>query len=79
MQQSNASPSRTRKCIVCGIEKPLNEDYFQPVRSFLSGFSFYCNICDMESRSHKIPAPRVVLPRPADGDKSDLSEADSTD
>lgn len=55
-----ANPMRTinpksieRKCIVCGIGKPLNSDCFQVVRTFAKGYSFYCNACDTESKKLK--------------------------
>jgi hypothetical protein len=40
----------SRKCSVCGIEKPLTVDNFQIAPSFVNGFSYYCNDCDAESR-----------------------------
>ena len=36
----------TRICSKCEEEKPLNKDNFQVVKTFKSGFSFYCNECD---------------------------------
>ena len=36
----------TRTCSKCGEEKPLNKDNFQVVKTFKSGFSYYCNICN---------------------------------
>jgi hypothetical protein len=44
----------SRKCPVCGIEKPLTVDNFQIVPSFQKGFSYYCNNCDPESRKKTI-------------------------
>jgi hypothetical protein len=38
--------SSKRKCSKCKEEKPLNNEYFQVVRNFKSGFSYYCNVCD---------------------------------
>jgi hypothetical protein len=38
-----------RKCANCGEEKPLNKDNYQVVKSFKSGFSYYCNLCDVYS------------------------------
>jgi hypothetical protein len=50
LQLPNAT---SRKCPVCGIEKPLTVDNFQIVPSFQKGFSYYCNNCDPESRKQK--------------------------
>ena len=50
LQLPNAS---SRRCPVCGIEKPLTVDNFQIVPSFQEGFSYYCNNCDPESRKQK--------------------------
>lgn len=47
----------SRKCPVCGIEKPLTVDNFQIVPSFQKGFSYYCNDCDPESRKQKTITP----------------------
>jgi hypothetical protein len=44
---------QTRRCCVCGVEKPLTADHFSNVPSFAKGFSFYCNTCDVESRKGK--------------------------
>ncbi len=35
-----------RKCSKCGEEKPLSSGYFQIVKHFKSGFSYYCNECN---------------------------------
>lgn len=35
-----------RTCSKCKETKPLNLDYFQQVKSFKTGFSYYCNSCD---------------------------------
>jgi len=43
----------SRRCLVCGIDKPLTADNFQIVPSFEEGFSYYCNNCDPESRKQK--------------------------
>jgi late competence protein required for DNA uptake (superfamily II DNA/RNA helicase) len=37
--------STKRKCSKCGEEKPLDESHYQVVKSFVEGFSFYCNEC----------------------------------
>jgi len=50
LQLPNAT---SRRCPVCGIEKPLTVDNFQIVPSFQKGFSYYCNNCDPESRKQK--------------------------
>jgi len=50
LQLPNAT---SRRCPVCGIEKPLTVDNFQIVLSFQKGFSYYCNNCDPESRKQK--------------------------
>ena len=40
------SPSRkTRICDKCGVEKPLDKDYYQVVKYFRDGFSYYCHDC----------------------------------
>ena len=36
----------TRICSKCGQEKPLDKDHYQVVKSFKTGFSFYCNLCN---------------------------------
>ena len=72
--QGKACPSHARKCIACGIEKPLNEDHFQPIRSFAKGYSFYCNACDAESRRQKSfaqPAVAAVLVNGSNGLEAD--------
>ena len=43
----------SRKCPICGIEKPLTADNFQIVPSFVDGFSYVCNNCDPVSRERK--------------------------
>ena len=50
LQLPNAS---SRRCPVCGIEKPLTVDNFQILTSFQKGFSYYCNNCDPGSRKQK--------------------------
>ena len=35
-----------RECSQCGIQKPLDKEYFQVVKSFRKGFSYYCNECN---------------------------------
>jgi hypothetical protein len=74
--QGKTSPSRSRKCIACGIEKPLNEDHFQPIQSFTKGFSFYCNACDLDSRKQKSFAQPVVTDSLVNTDNGPDLEAD---
>jgi hypothetical protein len=38
--------SGLRKCANCGEIKPLDSEHFQVVKSFRSGFSYYCNECN---------------------------------
>jgi hypothetical protein len=49
MQEKNTK----RKCSKCGEEKPLDKDHYQVVKSFKSGFSYYCNSCDKPPRKEK--------------------------
>ena len=35
-----------RICDKCGEEKPLTSDYYQRVKHFKSGFSYWCNECN---------------------------------
>lgn len=35
-----------RTCNKCGEEKPLNKGFYQIVKSFKSGYSYYCNECN---------------------------------
>ena len=44
-----------RICTKCGEEKPLNREHYQVVKAFNSGFSYYCNKCDVESKKTKSP------------------------
>ena len=37
---------QTRVCSNCGEEKPLDKDHYQVIKSFKSGFSYYCNTCN---------------------------------
>jgi len=37
---------QTRVCANCGEEKPLDKDHYQVIKSFKSGFSYYCNVCN---------------------------------
>ena len=39
-----------RKCANCGEEKPLNKENYQVVKFFKSGFSYYCNTCNMPKK-----------------------------
>ncbi len=43
----------SRVCAKCGEEKPLDKDHYQVVKSFKSGFSYYCNDCSAEMRRTK--------------------------
>ena len=48
--------SDTRVCSKCKIEKPLDEDHYQVVKYFKTGFSYYCNDCDKpKQRQNKSP------------------------
>ncbi len=75
--QGKATQSLARKCIACGTEKPLNSDYFQPIQSFRKGYSFYCNICDAESRKQKSFAQPLAAVNLAKGDHSLDRDANS--
>ncbi len=75
--QDKSTQSPVRKCTTCGIEKPLSEDYFQPVRSFAKGYSFYCNDCDTESRRQKSFAPPVLAVDRVNGDNGLSLDVDS--
>ena len=35
-----------RTCSKCGEVKPLSSEYFQTVKTFKSGYSYYCNECN---------------------------------
>ena len=59
-----------RKCIACGVEKSLNDDYFQVVRTFAEGYSFYCNMCDKESKQLKRHQHSKITPVLVNGNKS---------
>ena len=39
-----------RKCANCGEEKPLDKEHYQIVKTFRTGFSYYCNVCDAPKR-----------------------------
>lgn len=39
-----------RTCTNCKHEYPLTKDHFQLVKTFKSKFSFYCNICNVETK-----------------------------
>jgi len=64
------SQSTKRKCIACGVEKSLNGDFFQVVRTFAEGYSFYCNMCDKESKRRKRHPNSKVTPVLVNGNKS---------
>ena len=38
--------SQIRFCSRCGEKKPLDKDHYQVVKSFNTGFSYYCNVCN---------------------------------
>ena len=40
-------------CQYCNQTKPLNEDFFQVVKSFKHGYSTYCKECDIQTRKLK--------------------------
>ncbi len=40
-RKPNLPNASSRRCLVCGFEKPLTVDNFQIVPSFANGFSFY--------------------------------------
>ncbi len=42
----NLEKGTKRKCSKCGEEKPLDKQYYQVIKSFSSGFSYYCNECN---------------------------------
>jgi len=52
-RKPNLPHASSRRCLVCGIEKPLTADNFQIVPSIENGFTHYCNDCDLESRKQK--------------------------
>ena len=45
--------TQTRVCSKCGVEKPLDKDHYQIVKSFNFGFSYYCNDCSIEMMKTK--------------------------
>ncbi len=38
--------SGLRKCSNCGVEQPLDEQHYQRVKYFQTGFSYHCNLCN---------------------------------
>ena len=52
-RKPNLPNASSRRCIVCGIEKPLTADNFQIVPSMEIGFTHYCNECGAESIKRK--------------------------
>ena len=52
-RKPNLPNASSRRCLVCGIEKPLAADYFQIVPSIENGFTHYCNDCGAESIKRK--------------------------
>jgi hypothetical protein len=45
-QKTTSSLPNERTCSKCKELKPLNSEHFQVVKSFKSGFSYYCNECN---------------------------------
>lgn len=43
---SEQKNNMVRTCSKCGEEKPLTIEYYQQVKLFRSGFSYYCNECN---------------------------------
>ena len=52
-RKPNLPNASSRRCLVCGIEKPLTADNFQIVPSIKNGFTHYCNDCGAESIKRK--------------------------
>jgi predicted RNA-binding Zn-ribbon protein involved in translation (DUF1610 family) len=52
-RKPNLPNASSRRCLVCGIEKPLTADNFQIVPSIENGFTHYCNDCGAESIKRK--------------------------
>jgi predicted RNA-binding Zn-ribbon protein involved in translation (DUF1610 family) len=52
-RKPNLPNASSRRCLVCGIEKPLTADNFQIVLSIENGFTHYCNDCGAESIKRK--------------------------
>ena len=52
-RKPNLPNASSRRCLVCGIEKPLTADYFQIVPSIENRFTHYCNDCGAESIKRK--------------------------
>jgi hypothetical protein len=52
-RKPNLPHASSRRCLVCGIEKPLTADNFQIVPSIENGFTHYCNDCGANSRKRK--------------------------
>ena len=52
-RKPNLPNASSRRCLVCGIEKPLTVDNFQIAPSFAHGFTHYCNDCGANSRKRK--------------------------
>ena len=45
-EKNQSGTLQIRVCSNCGEEKPLDKDHYQVIKSFKSGFSYYCNICN---------------------------------
>jgi hypothetical protein len=58
------------KCIACGIEKSLKGDFFQVVRTFAKGYSFYCNVYNKEPKRLKCHPNSKATPVLVNNDKS---------
>jgi len=59
-----------RKCILRGIEKPLHDNSFQVDQAFTKSYSFYCNLCDKESKLLKFHPNSKAAPDLVNSDKS---------
>jgi hypothetical protein len=44
-----------RTCARCQQSKPMTKDYYEVVKTFRSGFSYYCNDCSVEMKKTKAP------------------------
>lgn len=46
LKKQEENKEEVRICDKCGVEKTLSEDFYQKVKYFRSGFSYYCNECN---------------------------------
>lgn len=44
--------SAQRRCCKCNIDKPLNIENYQVIKTFKQGYSFYCNDCSKPKLKH---------------------------